>query len=231
MNADNPHLGQLEKGQPIMGTTFTPGQLAQLSHEIGIGVATALPRVAEKYDPKVVLKALEGHGEIFAGHIETALEQALNSMLILAPKGVAMVTLNEPHDPDAFYQTRSGLYVYDDFRTRVVAKARPSGNADYKVEKAELMRGLTDEEIEGALPKNHLFDETRLCAIIAGLITKQPNGEEGVLLNNSYANLFYTSSCVVLVDWLSDYREWRVYTWRRGGRRWLAGYQVFSPGN
>lgn len=126
MNADNPHLGQLEKGHPIMGTPFAPGQLQKLQTVINIGIATALPKVAEKYDPKVVLKALEGRGEIFAGHIETALEQALNSMLVLAPKGSVAVTLAERHDPDTFYRTRSGLYVWDDYRNLVVAKAKPS---------------------------------------------------------------------------------------------------------
>src|SRR3990167_10887199 len=90
-----------EKGHPIMGTPFTPGQLAKLQTVVNIAVATALPKVAEKYDPKVVLKALEGRGEVFAGHIETMLEQAINSMLVLAPRGSVIVTLAERHDPDA----------------------------------------------------------------------------------------------------------------------------------
>lgn len=216
-----------------MGTTFTPGQLAQFSNNISIGIATALPKLVEKYDPKVVLKALEGRGEVFAGHLETALEQAINSMLVLAPKGTTTIMLEKRHDPDAFYQTRSGLYVWDDYRSRIVANAKPSEvGTTLKVENAELVRDLSDEEIESALPKDHLFTETQVCVVIAELIAKQPNGESrGALLNNGFANLFYTSSCVVRVRWSADDREWDVHTWQRVGSGWNAGRQVFSPAN
>ena len=232
MDADNPLSGQLEKGQPIMGTTFAQGQLAQLSSNINIAVATALPKVAEKYDPKVVLKALEGRGEVFAGYIETMLEQAINSMLVLAPRGSVTVTLTERHDPDEFYRTREGLYVWGDYRSRIVTKAKPSeAGTTVKIESAELMRDLTDAEIEAALPKGHLFDETQVSAVIAGLIAKQPNGEEGALVNTGRANLFYTDSYVVRVRWVADDRMWYVGACRRDDGRWRAGFQVFSPAN
>ena len=100
-----------------------------------------------------------------------------------------------------------------------------------KVDCAELMRDLNDEEIESALPKNHLFDGMTVCALVADLIAKQANGEDGPLLNNGRANLLYTASCVVLVFLRADHREWRVGTYGRDGRRWDAGYQVFSPAN
>ena len=219
-----------------MGTTFAPGQMTQLQTNVNIAIATALPSVAKKFEPKTVLKALEGRGEIFAGHIEAALEQALNTMVksafALAPLGDVVVKIAEPrHDPDTFYRSRQGLYVWDGFRTLVVAKARPTDQADaaFTVNRAELTRDLTDEEIEAALPKEHLFSETDLCAIIAGLIAKQANGEEGALLNNGCANLFYTSSSVLRVRWRADSREWLVRTWRRDGLRWNAGLRVFSP--
>lgn len=215
-----------------MGTPFTLGQLSKLQTVVNIGVATALPNVVAKLDPKSVLKALDGKGEIFASRLETALEQAINSMLVLAPKGVTTITLAERHDPDVFYRTREGFYVYDDYRTRIVKNARPSEvGTTLKVECAELMRDLTDEEIEGALPKSHFFDETQVCAVIAGLIAMQPKGKSGTLINNGYANLFYTGSCVVDVGWNADSRECYVHTWRRVGHRWRAGNQVFSPAN
>lgn len=216
-----------------MGTTFAPGQLSQLGSIINIGVATALPRVAEKYgDPKAVLRALDGRGAVFATKMEAAIEQAINSMLVLAPRGNAGGTTTERHDPDAFFRTRESLYVWDGFRTNVVAKAKPveAGTA-CKAESLELMRDLTDEEIEAALPTDHFFEESRLCALIAGLIARQAKGEEGVLLNNGYANLFYTSSCVLSVHWLADYRRWYVSSWQRDDSRWGAGLRVFSPAN
>jgi len=216
-----------------MGTPFTPGQLGKLQTVVNIAVATALPKVAEKYDPKVLLKALDGRGKIFAGHLEVALEQVLDNMLILAPRGARTVTLAERHDPDVFYRTCSGLHVWDDFRSRIVAKARPSEvGATFKIESFELRQDLTDAEIEAALPKRHLFDETQVCAIIAGLIAKQPNGEEGPLINNGYASLFYMSSYVAHVRWRrAGSRRWSVHAWLCGGDGWNAGNQVFFPAN
>jgi len=214
-----------------MGTTsFSQGQLTQLSNNIGIAVATALPNVAKDLDPKITLRALDGRGEIFAGHMEEALKQALNRMFMLGNNGSVAVKLTERHDPDSFYQTRSGLWVYDGFRNLVVAKAQPTeAGTVFKLDHALLTQNMTDEKIEGSLPKNHLFDESVLCAIIAQMIAEQPNGKEGKLLNNGYANLFYTSSCVVYVYWRAVYRKWYVRTWRRGDNGWDAGRRVFSP--
>lgn len=221
-----------EKGHPLMGTPFTPGQLNRLQSIINIGVTTILHQVAKKYDPKIVLKALDGRGKIFAGHLEAALDQAINSMLMLTSRGTVTVTLPERHDPDAFYRTRSGLYIWDDFRTRITAQAKPSETgATFKVESFGLMRGLDDKEIEAMLPKSHLFDETQVSAIIAGLIARQPNGEDGALVNNNFANLFYTSSRVVGVGWRAGGRQWVVASWERGDDRWVASSQVFSPAN
>lgn len=142
------------------------------------------------------------------------------------------LTLVERHDPDEYYQTRSGLYVWGDFRSRVVAHAKPvESGMVFKVKSFDLMAGLTDEKIEVLLLKEHLFGDDQLCAIIAKLIAKQPNGEEGVLLNNGCANLFYTGSDVVRVYWHSDSREWDVDAWRRGAYGWVAGRRVFSPAN
>lgn len=215
-----------------MGTPFTPGQFGKLQSVVGIGVATALPKLAEKYDPKVVLKALDGKGEIFAGRLQLALEQVLNSMLVLVPRGMRTITLTERHDPDTFYQTRSGLYVWGDFHSQIVVRAKPTeAGATFRVESFDLTANLTDEKIEDFLPKAHFFDETKLCGTIAGLIARQPNGEVGELVNNGYANLFYTVSYVVLVRWDAGRRRWIVGTWRRGAFRWRAGRRVFSPGN
>jgi len=221
-----------------MGTTFAPGQMAQLQTDVNIAVATALPKVAAKFEPKTVLKALGGRGEIFAGHIEAALEQTLSAMIksafALAPLGDVVVTLTQRHDPDAFYRTRSGLYVFwDDFRSRIVAKAKASeAGATFKVSRAELTRDLVDAEIESSLPKAHIFDETTVCAVIAGLIAGQANGEGGVLKNNGRANLFYTSPSVVRVYWRAGCREWGVDACERcDGRWWRAGDQLFSPAN
>ena len=216
-----------------MGTTltsFNQGQLAKLGNNMNIAIATALPNVASKFEPKSLLKALEGRGQFLADKLGPALEQIFSSLFVLGTPGTIVVTLTKSHDPKAFYQTRDGLYVWDDFRYRIVANATPMPEgASFKLDHALLTKNMLDREIEAALPANHLFDESTLCAIIAAMISEQPNGKEGKLLNNGYANLFYTSSTVVHVHWGADYREWYVHTWERGDRGWRAGRRVFSP--
>ncbi len=148
---------------------------------------------------------------------------------ILTTPTLVAITLAKQHNPDTFFKTRSGLYVWDDFRSRVVAKASPiDAGAKFRIERRDLIRDAKDSEVEGVLT-NHLFEESAVCAVIAELISKQPNGKAGTLLNNGYANLFYTSSCVVCVGWRVYYRGWGVRAWRRGDRRWNAGSHVFSP--
>ncbi len=216
-----------------MGTPFNTGQLGKLQNIVNIGVATALPKVAEKLgDPKRVLKALDGRGAIFAGRLELALETAITSMLVIIPRGSTTITLTERHYPPTYYQTREGLWVSDSFREHVVMNARPvEAGETFKVDFGDigLEDGATDAEIEAGLPRH--FEEYEVCAIIAGLIAKQPKGEEGDLLNNGYANLFYTSGRVVDVRWSADDGEWGVDAWRRVDRRWSRGRRVFAPSN
>lgn len=156
--------------------------------------------------------------------------QRVEAGLALVSRGSATITLDADHNPDQFYRTRSGLYVWDDYRERVVSKAKlsPAG-ASYKFNYSTLARDLRDREIEACLPAQHLFDETAVCAIIAGLITKQPQGEEQVLLNNGCANLFYLAGCVVIVYWVACDREWGVDTYAHDDDGWDAGSQVFFP--
>lgn len=100
---------------------------------------------------------------------------------------------------------------------------------EFTLNSFDLTERLSDEKIEAALGENHLFERGEVYALIGSLIAKQPEGEEGVLLNNGNVNLFYTSSFVVYVYW-SD-ALWLVSTWRRGGSDWGAGDRVFSPAN
>lgn len=217
----------------MSGTAFSVGQMAELQAIVSPSIAVALPKVAAKLgEPKGVLRALKDKNEILAERLESALENAIKGMMILVPRGSTTLAFADMHMPDAYYRTRSGLYVYYDFRDSIVAKAKPTASGvSIKMDIAELGQVATDEEIEGALPKNHLFDESTVCAVVAGMIAKQPNGEAGDLENTGYANLLYTSSCVVHVRWDGDYREWLVYTWSRDDDRWYAGYRVLSPAN
>jgi hypothetical protein len=47
------------------------------------------------------------------------------SKTVLRPPTSVSLALSARHDPDAYYHTRSGPYVWGDFRRRVVSKAKP----------------------------------------------------------------------------------------------------------
>lgn len=147
----------------------------------------------------------------------------------LEPRGEIQLDASQGKDPQAFYKTRTGLWVYDGFKTRVVAKAKSVENLDAGTLLVyDLAKNAYDREIKPELPEGHVFDESDLCARIQQMIEKQPNGEAGDLLNNGYANIFYLAGCVVGVDWSAGDREWSVGTWGLDGVSWSAGIRVFS---
>jgi len=73
--------------------------------------------------------------------------------------------------------------------------------------------------------------ETTLTEVFS-LMEKQPNGEEGALLNNGWWNILYVKDQngvlrTVSVCWLVD--GWNVYARSVGDPYgWYDGYQVFS---
>lgn len=209
-------------------SSYTEGQIHQLAERLQAEGYTPdhLRRLGqnEKNILTSVLGVLSGTHEI----IKSAKQAEVRALLV--SQGTTTLTLTEEHHPGRFYKTRRGLWVSTVFLHRVVARAKKSAaGKSFNLQHATLARDATDQEIEAELPGTHLFDETDVCAVIEGLIAKQQNGEAGTLLNNGYANLFYTSSCVVGVYWHADDRRWVVSAWRRNDHRWRAHLQVFSP--
>lgn len=138
------------------------------------------------------------------------------------------ISLKDKHTPKTFFKDREGLYVWDSFTDNILPKAKlTKADTKFSISSFDLVKSATDEEIENTLLKGHIFSETDVCAIIAGLIEKQPKGEKGTLLSNGYINLFYTPSRIVLVSWGGS--RWGVGTWGRGDGAWDSGYRVFSP--
>lgn len=132
--------------------------------------------------------------------------------------------------PKEFFVDRKGLYVFSSFESNILQKAvETKEGSKFELVSFDLVESADDEKIESGLPKNHIFSETDVCAIVASLIEKQEGGKEGVLLSNGYANLFYTPSRVVGVRWRAGDGEWGVGGWGRGGTSWGAGDRVFSP--
>lgn len=138
------------------------------------------------------------------------------------------VTTADKFDPAAFFVKRDGLYVFNDFTERIVSKAKKMKAAvEFPLVASDLTKPANDEAIESELPKEHIFSETDVCAIIASLIEMQPKGEKGILATDYNWNLFYTPAFVVFVVWGGG--VWRVGAWERGDGAWGAGGRVFSP--
>lgn len=140
------------------------------------------------------------------------------------------IEVKKNFDPKKFFVNRKGLYIWSSFTERIVSKAESTKKGfKFSVDSFDLVKNAIDKKIESALAENHLWDESDVAVIVAELIEKQSNGQEGTLLNNGYANLFYTGAFVVVVGW--DGGEWGVGAWDRGDGGWGAGRRVFSPAN
>lgn len=138
--------------------------------------------------------------------------------------------VDKKFSPQEFFQDKKGLYVWNDFKERILKKAGPVDSGEFSVSSVDLLKRASDEKIEASLPPKHIFDESDVCAVIAEFISQQSKGEEGVLLSNGYANLFYTKSLVVHVGWGVFYGGWSVGAWPRdGGGSWGDCNRVFSP--
>lgn len=160
---------------------------------------------------------------LFAEAVKTRVKVEVKKLLRFREE-FSVGPLKKRFVPDEFFKTRKGLYLWNDMQ-RVLKNASPVESAGAgKLCSFDLTRNAYDRNIKAELPERH---EVELWQI-AELIEAQKNGEEGRLLTNGYANIFYVAGCAVRVDWPSAYREWRVNGWGLGGLYWRAGRRVFS---
>lgn len=140
--------------------------------------------------------------------------------------------------PAAYFKTRQGLWVLDSFEKCILAM-QPAGIPQRGLDGVTsqmLQRKMSDKEIIdellGGMEEAHKYAFTP--DQIATVIDLQPNGEDGALLYNGCANIFYVLVMEVLfafsVSWNSnsDYLRWNVSAWSLGERpSWGTGYRVF----
>jgi hypothetical protein len=158
---------------------------------------------------------------------------ALKSLKLITG-GIAIVT--ESFTKDSFF-TKNGpvkLYFWDNF-TNLILAAMPETIPAFqgKLLKTQLTEYMYDSAIVKELGWPNQFTVGEFAAIIRDLLTKQPNGEDGTLLNNGYANIFYVQledSRMVAVDvrWHSDIRGWGLNAIGLDDFRWFDGFCVFS---
>ena len=195
----------------------TLGMLADLCHKLQHGSHTLeeLERFLKRQNPFDLKPA-----------IRTSKPKA--AVLKLVNDQVALMG-SENFDPQAYFQTRPGLWVSEEFVSRVRSKAKPVENLGSATLKSyDLTKAAYDREIKTGLGANHVFDQSELIARLEQMVGKQQGGEEGELLNNGYANLFYLAGWVVYVRWNAGRRRWNVGVWKLDDFHWHEGDRIFS---
>ncbi len=185
------------------------------------------------------MKGLTDSFDMVTGDVTMPLSnaQALRETRLLKPVAQATVPARTttPFNAAAFYQTGTGLYVYDTFADHLDLSARQTvDSAPERPYVASLLKANAyDKDIRKELPESHLST----LEDIAGLIEAQRSGKSGFLLNNGYVNIFYVEDkngevFAVNVRWFSVDRRWFVHDWKLGGfGKWGAGSRVLCPGN
>lgn len=164
--------------------------------------------------------------------VPTETPTELPPLLVFDDAHIASVDISKPHNPDTFWRTTKespARYVYHTFLTDVVARALPSSPSGIvKVPYADPSRNTNVREILDAQGVGD-HDPSKLSALIASMISEQPNGEfsKDGLLNDGRANLFPCGSVLVRVRWDDDDSEWDVYDWSPDDDV-SAGRRVFS---
>ncbi|MDQ1282059.1 MAG: hypothetical protein QG630_410 [Patescibacteria group bacterium] len=140
-----------------------------------------------------------------------------------------------------FFFTKPGLYCWDTLSDRIgsvytepkeyesINDLKPAFDLDQNMYDSEIMKKLGGEE------------KVRETAVtidqIEQLIKNQWDGKAGIMLNNSFANIFYVIGknnqlFAVRVVWRSDDRRWRVGVCALDeDGSWLQGRRVFSNKN
>lgn len=228
--------------------SITSGQERQIVSVVeaaaGSGAKTVLQTLVS-LDKDEAQRVLEGGDQVKVA-VEVAVASVIRRLVARYPvltetrllKPVAQATVparTKSFNAATFYQTGTGLYVYDTFADRLDLSARPTvDSAPERPYVASLLKANAyDTDIRKELPETHLST----LEDIASLIGAQRSGQSGLLLNNGYANIFYVEGkngevFAVNVRWHSGNRYCYVNDLELDeDGLWLAVSQVLCPGN
>ncbi len=133
-------------------------------------------------------------------------------------------------DPLAFYLRCAFMHPGSGFVDMVLRSARTvSPNKLFQVLICETGRLAGDADIESAFRRNHYFDETTLCAVLASLTICQWNGVPGDLAVAQHANFMYMRERPVFFYWEPASSAWQVKVWWRDNLPRVAGTRVIVP--
>lgn len=148
---------------------------------------------------------------------------------------VSAVESAEKFNAKLFFQTKN-FWFGDNFQKWILPKISKTVPVfQGKTAHFDLPTGMNDREIQKNLTNKNPFSVDEFVSVIQNKILKQPNGEDGELLNNGRANIFYVDlgdGTVVAVNvlWFSDGRTWDFRAHDLDDDRWSAGFRAFSCG-
>ncbi len=184
---------------------------------------------------EMVFDAMKTDGdlaEIVAARIVSRATSALKSLNLIA-ENIQIATSS--FTKDSFF--RNGpvkLWFGDNFKNWVLPGIQSTiSSFNLSLKQTKLTKAMLDSEILSELGDPKPFTPSEFAAIIRELISKQPQGEDGPLLTNGYANIFYVKLedervVAVCADWHFYYRLWSLNANDLDGRRWHGGHCVFS---
>jgi len=149
----------------------------------------------------------------------------------LSPRAAGTLPATEAFDPATLSQ-RSDLWFSDNTRKWILPAATPIDALPGGIlDGFDLIKNAFDREIKSELPAVHVISASEFLARAAVLTANQPNGKEGDLLVNGYANIWYVEGLnsevfAVFVRWYADDRLWRFYTYQLVDGQWSAGDRV-----
>lgn len=160
---------------------------------------------------------------LYSEFAETRLLKAVNKSTLQAR--------TNSFDLAKFYQTRTGLYVFDVFIDCFDLKFVGSSSRRLYMT-AHLKANACDTDIRRELSEMHL---SRL-EDIASFIKRQSGGRLGFLLNNGCVNIFYVKGkngeiFAVPIRWDAKDGDWCVGAWTIDSGNWNVGDRVLYPVN
>ena len=125
---------------------------------------------------------------------------------------------------------KAKLWFSDNFKNWILSQEPKKLPKAPAYEKHVLPKPMNDGEIISEW-KIGPYSVPEFLVLIKALIKKQPKGEDGPLLTNDHANIFYVQledrMVAVRVYWYSEYREWRCNAFDLDVN-WSDGVCVFS---
>lgn len=135
-------------------------------------------------------------------------------------------------DPQAAYQQCQDLIFFaEGFWDRVLSKTHPQSFGPWTGLSFDLAANGNENMILAKLKRQgYLFpNESTLCLRILQLIKRQPHGDDGdLIVEGCYPNIFFLTTCVVIVSWEESQGKWRIATLPRRTTTWLKNTRVFS---